>query len=330
MKLLVVGKEGKLERYTKDASLLEKYEISRVPMGASDEEILAAGKDADFILVDAMGKISAKVINEMPNLKMIHSEGVGFQGVDVNAAKEKKVYVCNCKGMNATAVAEQAVLLMMGLLRGIVTGDRAVREGRQIAVKESYMVNANLKELADCTIGLMGFGDIAKAVAKFARVFGAKVVYYDVFRASEEVEKAYDVTFMETDELLKVSDIVSMHLPVTPQTENMANAAFFAKMKKGSYIVNTARGELIDSAALLDAIRSGQIAGAGLDTVAGEPVQADNILLKAEKEVEDRIICSCHVGGITASSFQRGYDMVWDDIEKVAAGGKPAHVVNPW
>ena len=329
MKILVIGKEGRLQKNA-DPAVYARHEFVYVPNGSEDDVILAAGKDAEVIIVDAMGKVSANVINHMPNLKMIHSEGVGFQGVDTIAASAKQVYVCNCKGMNATAVAEQAILLMLGLLRGVVTGDRAVREGRQIEVKENHMLTGDLKELSDCTIGFMGFGDIAKAAAKMADVFGAKIVYYDIFRAPEELEKAYNATYMTLNELLKVSDIVSLHLPVTPQTVGMVNADFFAKMKDGAYLVNTARGELVDSQALVEAIRSGRLAGAGLDCVAGEPVQADNVILQAEKAVEDRIIYSCHVGGITASSFKRGYQMVWSDIAKIEAGEKPEHIVNRW
>lgn len=329
MKILVIGKEGRLQNNT-DPAVYAKHEFTYVPNGSADDVILAAGKDAEIIIVDAMGKVSANVISQMPNLKMIHSEGVGFQGVDTAAAKERKVYVCNCKGMNATAVAEQAILLMLGLLRGAVTGDRAVREGRQIEVKENHMLTGDLKELADCTIGFMGFGDIAKAAAKMADVFGAKIVYYDIFRAPEAVEKEYKAEFMSVDDLLAVSDIVSLHLPVTPQTENTVNGEFFAKMKEGAYLVNTARGELVDSEALIEAIRSGKLAGAGLDCVAGEPVSVDNVILKAEKAVEDKIIYSCHVGGITASSFKRGYQMLWDDIAKMEAGEAPDHIVNRW
>lgn len=330
MKLLVIGKEGRLARYTPDASVYADYDISYVPMGASDEELLAAGRDADFILVDAMGRVSGDVIRQMPNLKMIHSEGVGFNFIDVEAAKENHVYVCNCKGMNATAVAEQAILLMLGLLRDVVRGDGSVRAGTQIRTKEAFMLAGSLKELGDCIIGLVGFGDIAKATAKMAKVFGAQVVYYDIFRAKPELEAEYGVTYMELDELLAVSDIVSMHIPVTKDTQNMADAAFFGKMKRGAYFVNTSRGELVVGEDLLAAIRSGHLAGAGLDTIAGEPVQKDNVMVNAEPEVAEKLIFSCHIGGITGSSFRRGYQMVWSDMKKVAAGQKPDHVVNAW
>ena len=327
MKLLVIGKEGRLQKYTPDMSVCADYEICYVPTGSSDEKILEVGKDADVILVDAIGKVSAQVIGQMPNLKMIHSEGVGFNGVDVDAAREKKVYVCNCKGMNATAVAEQAILLMLGLLRDVCAGDREVRAGHQIKVKEQFMIAGSLRELGDCTIGLVGFGDIAKATAKMAAVFGAKVNYYDVFRPGAEVEEEYGVTYMELDDLLAVSDMVSLHTPVTKATEKMADEVFFAKMKKGAYLINTARGELVDEPALLEAIRSGHLAGAGLDTLSGEPVQADHVMLQAEPEVAEKILYSCHIGGITASSFKRGYDMIWADIKKVEAGQRPDHVV---
>lgn len=329
-KLLVIGRQGLIERYTPDASLYADYDISCVPMGTPDEEILAAGQDAEFIICDAIAQISEKVISGMPKLKVIHSNGVAFNKIDVEAAKKHQVYVCNCKGMNATAVAEQAILLMLGLLRDVCGGDRAVRTGRQIQVKEGYMAAGSLKELGDCRIGLVGFGDIAKATARLAKVFGAKVCYYDVFRAKAETEQEYGVEYQELDELLASADMVSIHLPVTKETENMVNAEFLAKMKAGAYLINTARGELVDEAALLDALRQGRLAGAALDTITKEPVQADHLMLQAEPEVEAKILYSCHIGGITGSSFRRGYEMIWSDFAKAAAGEKPDHVVNPW
>ncbi len=327
MKILVIGKEGRLQNNS-DPTLYAKHDFHYVPNGADDETILAAGKDAEVIIVDAMGKVPANVIRQMPKLKMIHSEGVGYQGVDIAAANEKHIYVCNCKGMNASAVAEQAVLLMLGLLRGIVTGDQGFRDGKQIEIKENHMLSGDLKELGECTIGFLGFGDIAKATAKMVKVFGAKIVYYSRTRMTESVEEEYDAKYMTLDELLTASDIVSLHLPVTAQTKGSVNAEFFEKMKDHSYLINTARGELVESKALIEAIRSGKLAGAGLDCVAGEPVKADNEILKAEKAVEDKIIYSCHVGGITAASFRRGYQMVWSDILKIENGEKPEHIVN--
>ena len=324
MKILVIGKEGRLQKNA-DPAVYARHIFSYVPNNSPDEVILAAGKDAEIIIVDAMGSVSAAVINSMPNLKMIHSEGVGYQGVDTQAAAKNHVYVCNCKGMNATAVAEQAIFLMLGLLRGGITGDRAVREGRQIEVKENHMLTGDLMELADCTIGYVGFGDIARATANMADVFGAENVYYC---PSGEKKDAKNAKYLPLDELLAVSDIVSLHLPVTPETVNTADRAFFAKMKDGAYLVNTARGELVDSEALLMAIRSGKLAGAGLDCVADEPVRKDNAILQAEPEVEDKILFSPHVGGITASSFKRGYRILWENIARIESGQRPTNSVN--
>lgn len=328
MKLLVIGKEGRLQRYTQDASVYEQFEICYVPTGSSDEAVLAAGQDADFILADAVAKVSANVIGQMPQLKLIHSEGVGFNGIDVEAAAKRGIYVCNSKGMNATAVAEQAILLMLGLLRDVCGGDRSVRAGEQIQVKEQVMINASLKELGDCTIGLVGFGDIGKATARMAAVFGAKVNYYELCPMEQAVEAEYGVTYMPLDELLASSDIVSLHVPVTKATMEMADEAFFAAMKPGSYLINTARGELVKEEALLAAIRSGHLAGAGLDTLSNEPVRQDHRMLQAEPQVAEKILYSCHIGGVTASSFKRGYDMIWEDIRLVAAGQRPKRIVN--
>lgn len=326
-KLLVIGKEGRLAKYAPNPEKLKDYDIVYAPVGASDEELLAKGRDADFILVDAIGSVTGNVIRQMPALKLIHSEGVGYQGVDIAAAKERGIYVCNCKGMNASAVAEQAVLLMLGVLRDVCGGDRNVRAGRQIETKENYMIQGSLTELSECTVGLVGFGDIAKATASLLRAFGAKVVYTKKSPASADVEAQYGVSFLPQDELLAVSDIVSLHAPVNDETRYMADDAFLKKMKDTAYLINTSRGELVDSKALVDALESGSIAGAGLDTIDGEPVKTDNPLLQISEEAGLKLLLSCHIGGITRASFSRGYAMILKAMEKVSRGETPDHIV---
>lgn len=316
-------------QYAPEWADVERYDISYVPMNSSDEEILAAGKDADFMLVDAMARVSENVINRMPNLKMIHSEGVGYNFFDIEAAKRKKVYVCNCKAANADAVAEQAVLLMLGLLRDVVNGDHLFRNGEQIKTKEAYMISGSLKELSECTVGLLGFGDIAQSTARMLGAFGARVVYHNRTR-KPELEGKLGVEYVSKEALLAESDIISVHLNSNKETYHTVNADFLSAMKEGSYIVNTARGELIDSEALIEAIQSGHIAGAGLDTVAGEPVEVDNPLLLAPADVADRMIFSCHIGGITGGAFKRCHRMFWEDLKKVEKGEVPGNIVNPW
>lgn len=329
MKILVIGKEERTKKYT-DPQRYAAHEFSYVPLGASPEEILKKGQSAEIIFADAIAKLPAEVIDRLPELKLIHSEGVGYNGIDVQAAASRRIFVCSCRGMNASAVAEQTLLLMLGLLRDVCNGDRFVREGKQIQVKEEYMRTGSLKELGDCTVGLVGFGDIGRAVAGMLKGFGTKILYFTPSGKSGELEKKYGAVYQELDELLAISDIVSLHLPLTAETESMAGKEFFAKMKRGAYLVNTSRGEIVDSEALLDAVRAGHLAGAGLDTIAGEPVTGENRILQAERKVEEKIIYSCHIGGITGAAFRRGYEMMWANTEKVAAGQIPDCVVNRW
>ncbi|MGE9967306.1 NAD(P)-dependent oxidoreductase [Limosilactobacillus mucosae] len=293
------------------------------------EEYLRQAGDADFIIVDAITTISDELIRQMPNLLVIHSEGVAFNAIDLKAADECGVYVCNAKGMNAMAVAEQAVLLMVGMLRNMVVNDAAVRNGHQIETKEGYMQNGNLYELADCSVGLVGFGDIAQKTAHLLKAYGVKeIYYYKRHRLDPEQEQQFGVQYRELDDLLASSRIVSLHLPVTDATMHMADHDFFAKMQPGSYLVNTARGELVDDAALIEALKSERLAMAGLDTLDHEPVLKNHPLLNQSSGITRRLLLSPHIGGITAASFYRGYAMIDEDLRLIAQGRKPKRVVN--
>lgn len=330
MRILHIGKKGNLERFTTSSELLKSIELIDLPMGLATEDYLAQAADAQVIIVDAIATIPGDLIERMPELKMIHSEGVGYNGIDTETARKNQVYVCNCQGMNASAVAEQSILLMLGMLRDVIHCDLSVRAGQQIEKKESYMKNGNLYELADCKIGLIGFGEIARSLAQMLHVFGATTYYYKPRPASKELEDQCHVSYLPLDELLSTCNIISLHLPVTNETINMANDDFFEKMQPGSYFINTARGELADSAAIIRALQSGKLVMAGLDTIAGEPVQSDNLMLNQPDEIMNRILFSPHIGGITASSFRRGYAMIWDNLDKIAKNEQPDRVVNPW
>ena len=331
MKVLHIGKQGNMETYSEKDSFLYELETVDMPKGLPVQDYLEKAGDADFIVADAIAAVPGDLIRGMKNLKLIHSEGVAFNSFDIEAAREEKVYVCNSRGMNASAVAEQTILLMSGMLKNIIENDLAVRSGEQIQVKEGYMKRGDLRELSDCKIGLIGFGDIAKKVARLLCAFGVSTIYYYKRNVlSPEEEKEYRVQYLPLEELLENSDIVSLHLPVNPSTKGMADAGFFSFMKEGSYFVNTSRGELVDDEALIDALKTGKVAMAGLDTLDNEPVQKDHPLLNLPDELAGRLIFSPHIGGITASSFRRSYAMVWEDIRAAAEGRRPKRVVNPW
>ena len=327
MKILHIGKKGNPERFSNPDSLIKDAEIVDLPKDLPAEEYLAKACDCEHIIVDAITEVPAALINALPFLKSIHSEGVAYNKIDLKAAKNNQVIVCHSAAMNASAVAEQTLLLMSGLLKNVIVNDLAVRNGEQITVKEAYMQQSNLYELADCSVGLIGFGNIAQAVAKLLKAYGVShIYYYKRNKLTDDMEKALDVEYLPLPELLERSDIVSLHLPVTDETEKIADSRFFSQMKKGAYFVNTSRGELVDDAALAEALRNGQLTMAGLDTMNQEPVQKDNYLLTLP-EISSKLILSPHIGGITTSSFRRSYQMIWEDIDTVRRGEIPSRAV---
>ncbi len=326
-KILFIGEIENLKKYS-DPAVFDRFDITTVPIKTPEEEILRVAGDAVYAIVDAMEPFSANVIGHMPNLKMIHSNGVGYQGIDRAAARARGIDVSNCKGINSAAVAEHALMFMLCLLRDVTEGDRAVREGRQIEVKHGHMRRGDLREMADCTVGLVGFGDIGKALSLLLKPFGARVFYYDPFRASAEIETSHNVTYLPLEELLPACDFISLHLPVFESTKNMADKTFFSKMKKGAYFINTARGELMVSEDLLEALRTGHLAGAAIDTVPGEPVGTDNALLQGDEETMKKLLLSCHIAGLTGATFARGYRMLWENIDRCERGEKPFPIVN--
>lgn len=327
MKVLVIGDRGRYEKYRPPQLRFEDYHTVFLPRGTEDARLLAEGGDAGAILADAISPVGGSLIDAMSSLRLIHSEGVAYDKIDTTAAAARGIYVCNNKGFNAGAVAEQAILLMLALLRRLVPGDAAVRAGRQIEMKETAMVQG-IQELGDCSVGLVGFGDIARATAARLRAFGSSVYYYTPSQKPHSLEQACHVSYLPLDALLAECDIISFHAPVGPATLGMANEAFFAQMKPTAFFINTARGEVVDNMALRNALIKGVIAGAGLDTVHPEPTAADNPVVDLPPAVRDRVVFSPHLGGITQGSFRRGHSTMWANVLKVKLGQKPDNVVN--
>ncbi len=327
MKILVIGNPQRYEKFSPGEHIIKRYDVVYCPADSSGEELLKAGWDADVILADAISEVSAQVIGDMPNLKMIHSEGVAYNKIDLNAASERKIYVCNNKGGNAGAVAEQTILLILGLLRTIIPGHEAVLEGNQIARKEKLMVSG-ITDLADCTVGLLGMGDIAKETAKRLHSFGCRCVYYSRNRKSAQMEEELCVTYKPLDELLSMCDIISLHMAVGKETVHFMNHERFSKMKQGSYVINTGRGELIENKALCEALENNILAGAGLDTVFPEPVQNDNPVVEYAAKHPGKILFSPHIGGVTTGSFKRMHRHMWENVQRIERGERPDCVVN--
>lgn len=271
-------------------------------------------------VVSRMGKIGALAMDAAPDLKVISKHGAGVDNIDVDAASERGIAVVRAPGANALSVAEHTIALLLATVKQIVPLDASLREGRW--EKAGFLG----VEIAGKTLGLVGFGAIARHTARLATGLGLKVVAYDPM-AEAALFTQYDVTRIATvEELLAVSDIVSLHCPLLPDTKHLINADSLQAMKPQSYLVNTARGGLIDEAALLPALQSGHIAGAGLDTFEQEPPADNNPLMR-----ERSVVVTPHVGGVTAAAGRRVGILAVEGIIKLLAGEEIAQdrIVNP-
>ena len=327
MKALIIGDEKRVAKFLPDLPIVKQVEIVVVGRGTPDDAIIAEAGDADFIVADAVSPVSAQLMDAFPSLKLVHSEGVAYNVIDVEAARERGITVCNNAGVNAGAVAEQAILLMLACLRHVVEGDVAVRSGNQIQMKERLMVEG-IRELGDCTVGLVGIGAIASETAKRLHAFGCDVAYWNHNRRSPERESELGVRYLPLDELTRTCDIVSIHVPVTPETENMIDGAFLEAMKDDAILINTARGEIVDQVALAHALENGTIGAAGLDTLSPEPVPTDHPLAVLGGDAANRLVMSPHIGGVTEGMFRRAWTNIWTNIAHVANGEAPINIVS--
>ena len=232
--------------------------------GRTEAELAAALVDADALMVRSATKVTAAVIASAPRLRIVARAGTGVDNVDVPAASGRGILVVNAPGANSISVAEHACALILALARMVPAADRAMKDGKW--EKKRFLGT----ELRGKTLGIAGLGRIGQEVAHRARAFGMRVVAYDPF-ISREVAADVGVELVSLDELCWVSDFLTLHLPATPETKHLFNDARFAATKPGIRIINTARGELIDGAALKRAIETGVVAGAGLDVFEKEP-----------------------------------------------------------
>lgn len=322
MKITFFSNVTTKEESIKRLPILKEHDISFFKLDEA-EKLISLAPDTEILMADAMAKVDRRLISSLPKLRFIQSEGVGYQGVDVEFATEKGIAVCNNKGVNDTAVAEDAVLLILACLKSMITGHRSVYDGRQIEVKKSSF--GIVRELSECTVGLIGFGDIAKRTAKFLSAFGADVLYTNRTRY-EELEKEYNVTYCNLDTLLEKSDFVSLHVAVTDDTREMVNRAFLKKMKKDAFLINTSRGDLVNNKDLLEALLNSEIAGAGLDVISPEPVTADNILL--DERIKDKLVLTPHIAGITSLTVKKIYRNIGENISRYSNGENLKNRVN--
>lgn len=272
-----------------------------VPPYTNEEDLVRIVADADPVgVIVRMGRFGAAAIDAAPSLRVISKHGVGVDNIDLDAASRRDIPVVVATGANAPSVAEHAIALLLATVKRILPLDSGLRAGRW--EKPGF----SGKELAGMTLGLVGFGAIARHTASLAKAFGIDVRACDPFSDTAAFAGAGVARVDNVEELLATCQIVSLHCPLTPQTRNLLDEKRLGLMQAGSYVINTARGGLIDEQALLRAIASGRIAGAGLDTFQTEPPSPDHPFWQ-----EPRIVVTPHIGGVTKEANVRvGVDAV--------------------
>ena len=286
------------------------YNTSGKPLTSAELASLIPGIDG---FIAGLDTIDRSVIQHADRLKVIARYGVGYDSVDVQAAREKGIVITNTPGANSTSVAELAVGLMISLARNITSAAQATRSFEWPRWQGI--------SLEGKTVGLIGFGAIGRQVARMLGGFDCTLLAHDPI-ADEAVATTLGVRLVSRDEVIRRADFVTLHCPVLPDTRGMVNASFLATMKPGSFLINTARGELVDEQALLNALESGSLRGAALDVFASQPPSKGNPLL-----LHPRVIATPHMGAHTDSATNAMGWMALNDCLAVLRGQDPLYRV---
>lgn len=315
MKIKLVG-EYPDNTFEKFSALLsdEMFELEAI----DTQEKYDAMRDAEVVILRIF-KMPKEIIWANPNLKLVLRWGAGYDSVDIEEAGKRGVLVTNTPGANAGAVSEMAILLMLAIGRKLMCHYESLKKGvwsKNTFLNQSYTLNGKL-------VGIIGAGNIGCQVAAKARAFGAVTQYYDVYRLPTKVEIENKLQYVSFDDLIRTSDIISLHVPLTDNNHHLIGEKEIAEMKKGVIIINTGRGGLIDDHALALAVSAGKVAGAGLDCVENEPLKKDDELLKYPD-----IIVTPHIGGGTADIGDSIIPMITDNIIALSKGQELSFIVN--
>jgi glyoxylate reductase len=302
--------------------LKEKYQVEMNHEDRPlDHQMLISGvKDKQGLLSTLNDNISEEVLACAPCLKMIANFGVGYNNIDVRAATARGIMVSNTPGVLTDATAELAFALILSISRRLVEGDRMVREGRFKFWAPMLFLG---REVTGKTIGIIGMGKIGKAVAARARAFDMRILYHNRKRIAPEEEKGLMAEYVDLKTLLRGADFVSLNVPLTEQTKHLIGRDELSLMKPTAFLINTARGPVIDEKALVETLRAGKIGGAGLDVYENEPSLTPGL-----KEL-DNVILLPHVGSGTLETRIKIGSLAVENLIAGLAGGIPPHLVNP-
>ncbi len=289
-------------------------DVVTVPAPPAPEAVLRECSQADLVIADKRHghRIPRDTLEQMRRCLLIQMPAVGFDVIDHRAAAELEIAVANAAGYNREGVADWTIMAILNLLRRGAWGDHRLREGGW--PKPDMMGH----ELGALTVGIVGLGHVGSALATRLLAFGARVLYTDV------IERSFpDVERVSFERLLARADVVCVHVPLDGTTHHLIDAKALARMKKGALLINASRGPAVDEKALLAALESGHLGGAGLDVFEQEPTPADNPLRRQEN-----VFCSPHVAGYTIEAEARVLDVIRDNLTRVLDGQEPVNVVN--
>jgi len=276
---------------------------------------------ASTLLTD---KITCDILEEAENLRIIAQYAVGFDNIDIECATKLGIYVTNTPGVLTEAVADLTWALILGVARRIVEADTFVRWGEWWRKGTGWHPKMMLGiEIYGKTLGIIGFGRIGKAVARRAKGFNMKILYYDIVRAPPEVEKELGAKFVDLETLLKESDVVTIHTPLTKETYHLIDESKLKLMKPTAILINTARGAVVDTKALVKALEEGWIAGAGLDVFEQEPLPPNHPLTRFKN-----VILVPHIGSATYETRLKMAELVAENLIAFYEGRVPPTLVN--
>lgn len=284
----------------------------------SEDQIVERAKDAEIVLTNKT-PLSAETINALPKLKFISVLATGYNVVDIKAARQKDVPVSNIPIYGTDTVAQFVFAHILNFVQNVNLHGREVSKGRWADCPDFCFWDTPLTELKDKTLGVLGFGRIGKRTGGIGHAFGMDILASDVYR---EDPPSYHFSWVEVDELFRRSDFISLHCPLTPENTGMIDKKLLRTMKPNAFLVNTARGPLVNEQDLADALNEGVIAGAACDVVSVEPIKKDNPLLKAKN-----LTLTPHIAWATLEARTRLMGFTKDNIAAFQ-NGDPIHVVN--
>ncbi len=281
------------------------------------QDVLARVCDVDVIITNKV-VIDAAIIQQCPHLKLISISATGTNNVDLAAAKARGIVVCNCQAYGTSAVAQHTLMLMLNLATSFVSYQKDIQAGKWQKAAQFCLLDAPIVELAGKTLGIIGYGELGRAVAKLAEAFGMKVLVGNL------PNRPSDASRVPFAELLAQVDFLSLHCPLTEDTKHLMSTAQFEAMKPSAFLINCARGGIVDEVALANALRTGQIAGAATDVLTVEPPTAGNVLL--DPSIPNLIVTPHNAWG-SVDARQRIVNQMLENVDAFKAG-QPIRQVN--